>query len=287
MSPLLSYQKELSWTLADGTRLYAWQSDPSPSVPLRGAVGIVHGMGEHSGRYEHVAAYLNEAGYAVLAFDQIGHGRSEGRRGHAPSYESLLAGIDRMTQEAQGLYPDIPYYLYGHSMGGNTTLNYLLRRQPSVAGAIVTGPWLELAFKPPIFQMAGAYLASRLYPQYSSKRPMKAEDLTADPEMQNRYRTDPLVHGSISAGFFFGVQKAGLWAIGEASRLSVPLLLMHGGDDGVTSRAASRRFADRAGELCVYREWPGLKHELHNETSRGDVAAAVLAWLADGAARQA
>ncbi|WP_058304081.1 alpha/beta hydrolase [Gorillibacterium timonense] len=279
MKDYLSTRIDLRWSLADGTRMYAWRSDPEDAQQVQGVVGIVHGMGEHSGRYEHVAAYLNHAGYAVITFDQRGHGRTVGDRGHTPSYDALLEGIDRLVQEADHYYPGLPFFLYGHSMGGNTTLNYLLRRRPQIAGAVVSGPWLELAFKPPLHQLAAARVASVLYPTYTSQRPMKAEDLTADLDMQKRYLEDPLGHGQITAGFFCGVQKAGLWALANATRLQVPLLLMHGGADQVTSIAASRRFAERAGELCEFMEWPGMKHELHNETDRSIVSEAVLKWL--------
>ncbi|WP_217591649.1 alpha/beta hydrolase [Cohnella sp. GbtcB17] len=276
-----------SWTLSDGTVMAAgeWTAGggserAAPAAPSA-VVLIVHGMGEHMGRYDHVAQAFTDAGYAALGFDQRGHGRTAGKRGHTPSYEGLLEGVDLLFAEAARRYPEVPVILYGHSMGGNVALNYLLRRKPDVAGAVIGSPWLRLAFAPPQAQVVIGRLIERLYPGFTNKRPMNADHLTTDPAMVERYRTDPLGHGHITARFFFGVQRAGLWAIQHASELGVPILLMHGDDDRVTSIAASRQFAERAGPLCDYREWPGYKHELHNELDREPVLTAMRDWIAE------
>ncbi|SFB09762.1 Lysophospholipase, alpha-beta hydrolase superfamily [Cohnella sp. OV330] len=280
-----------SRTLSDGTVMAAGEwtaggtnergaTERTEAQAPSAVVLLVHGMGEHMGRYDHVAAMLNEAGYAALGFDQRGHGRTAGKRGHTPSYEGLLEGVNLLFAEAARRYPGVPVILYGHSMGGNVALNYLLRRKPNVVGAVIGSPWLRLAFAPPQAQVVIGRLVERLYPGFTNKRPMKVEHLTTDPAMAERYRSDPLGHGHITARFFFGVQRAGPWAIQHADELSVPTLLMHGDDDRVTSVAASRQFAERAGPLCDYREWHGYKHELHNELAREPVLAAIRDWIA-------
>lgn len=271
--------REWEWRLEDGTRMYACEWLPESRSSERGFIGIVHGMGEHVGRYEHVAEALTAEGYVVWGFDQYGHGRTPGRRGHVPRYESLLEGPDRLIREARARYPDVPIFLLGHSMGGNVTINYLLRRRPDIAGAIITGPWLKLAFDPPRAQVAIGRVLERIYPQYNNHRPLAAEKLTSDPEMIRRIAEDKLGHGHITAKFFFGVRRAGLWALQHADRLEVPMLLMHGGDDKVTSIAASRLFAERAGSLCTFLEWPGYRHELHNESGRSAVFKTIFEWL--------
>jgi alpha-beta hydrolase superfamily lysophospholipase len=271
--------KSLEWLCADGTRMYACEWCLDPAETAIAVIGIVHGMGEHTGRYTHVAKMLNAEGYAVLGFDQRGHGRTEGKRGHTPSYQALLEGVDLMLAEAQRRYPAIPVFLYGHSMGGNVTLNYLLRRQPRLAGAIVTGPWLKLAFKPPSLQAAVGRMIEWIYPKFTNHRPMVAENLTSDPAMIKRYVQDKLGHGQITAKFYFGVHRAGHWALAHADQLSVPLLLMHGGDDYVTSLVASKQFAEQAGSRCTWVEWPGFKHEIHNEIGREKVFIVIRRWL--------
>jgi len=270
----------LEWRCKDETLMHAceWSPDSFGGSP-RAVVGLVHGMGEHMGRYAHLAEMLNAEGYAVLGFDQRGHGKTAGKRGHVPAYESLLEGVDLLLDEAQRKYPGLPVFLYGHSMGGNVTLNYLLRRQPAIRGAVVTGPWLKLAFKPPSLQSIVGKVVERVYPAYTNNRPMVAEHLTSDPAMIERYVNDPLGHGQITARFFFGVQRAGLWALSHAYMLQIPLLLMHGGDDKVTSLHASKEFASKAGRRVDWREWPEFKHELHNESRREEVFSVIRDWL--------
>ncbi|WP_256758116.1 alpha/beta hydrolase [Cohnella sp. WQ 127256] len=271
----------MEWLCADGTPMHAceWRLDQSNKPTA--VIGLVHGMGEHMGRYAHVAEMLNKEGYTVIGFDQRGHGRTEGKRGHVPTYEGLLEGLDLLIAEAKRKYPELPLFLFGHSMGGNVTLNYLLRRQPQIAGAIVTGPWLKLAFKPPSLQSVVGKLIEKIYPTYTNNRPINATNLTTDPAMIERYVNDNLGHGNITARFFFGVQGAGKWALEHAKDLTVPLLLMHGGDDKVTSIQASKQFAEQAGSLCSWREWPGFKHELHNELKREEVFTVMKSWLTE------
>ncbi|RIE03519.1 lysophospholipase [Cohnella faecalis] len=242
-------------------------------------IGLVHGMGEHMGRYGHVGEMFAQTGYVVFGFDQRGHGRTEGKRGHTPSYEALLEGIDWMLTQMRSRYPGVPVFLYGHSMGGNLTLNYVLRKQPELAGAIVSGPWLKLAFAPPSLSLIVGRLVENVFPSYMNDRPISTDRLTSDPDMAAMIRGDRLGHGQITAKYFFSIHRSGLWALNHASELRIPLLLMHGGDDSVTSIEASRKFADHAGPRCMFVEWPGFKHELHNEKDREAVFAFIRRWL--------
>ncbi|RUS45421.1 alpha/beta hydrolase [Cohnella sp. AR92] len=276
----MSY-RETEWRTRDNTPMFACEWLPEDPAQAKAFIGLVHGMGEHTGRYRHVAEMLVQKGYVVWAFDQYGHGRTPGKRGHAPSYDALLEGPEYLLAEAARRYPRLPAFLYGHSMGGNLTLNYLLRHQPNIAGAIVSSPWLKLAFNPPPLQAMLGRFVERIYPHYTNHRPLVAERLTSDPAMIRRIAEDPEGHGYITARFFFGVSRAGQWAIANASRLSVPVLLMHGGDDKVTSLQASRQFAENAGANCKLIEWPGYRHELHNETERGAVFAVIRKWLSE------
>lgn len=263
----------------DGSRRHAAEWGADEEHGPKAVIALVHGMGEHIGRYEHVAEMFTNAGYAVFGFDQVGHGQTAGKRGHTKSYPALLDGVDAMLEEAKRRFPELPIYLYGHSMGGNVTLNYVLRRKPAVAGVIVTGPWLRLAFNPPTLQLVLARVVNRLFPAYTNDRPMIGDHLTSDPVMIKRYQEDPLGHGAITARFFLSVQAAGLWALKHANEWRLPLLLMHGGTDKVTSIAASRQFAELAGSRCTFMEWPGLKHELHNELDRDEVFDVMRDWL--------
>lgn len=245
----------------------------------RGAVALVHGLGEHSGRYFHVAGALQAAGWVVVACDLPGHGRSEGKRGHFPSYDGVLDLIGQLLQTAAEQAPERPRVLYGHSLGGNLVLNFALRRPQELDGVIATGPWLRLAFEPPAAQVILARLVGKLWPAFTQPNGLDPKDLSHDPEVVRAYEEDPLVHDRISAGLFFAAYQAGLWALEQAHTLRVPALIMHGTEDRLTSAEASRAFAEAAGPQCTLRLWEGMYHEVHNEPQREEVLATVTRWL--------
>jgi len=135
--------EEFSWTTKDQLKLFAQAWTPEGEV--KAVLALVHGLGEHSGRYQDVARTLNREGYALFGFDLRGHGRTEGPRGHF-SYTAALDDVDRLINEAQKLFPGKPVFLYGHSMGGNLVLYYAMKRMPTcLFGIISTSPALGTA----------------------------------------------------------------------------------------------------------------------------------------------
>lgn len=262
-------------TASDGIPL--WGSLWRPPAP-RAAASLVHGIGEHSGRYGHVARALNDAGYAVVAFDLRGHGHSGGPRGHAAEYGLLMADLDLLLQETRRRFSGLPHFLYGHSLGGNLALNYCLRRKPELAGAVVTSPWLALATRPPRWKMALVWLLNRVRPAVTLSRGSDPSALSSDRAVVAAYRRDPLVHNRISARLYATMAASGAEALAQAARFPLPLLLMHGAADTVTSPFASQAFCNLAPD-CTFRLWPHLRHELHNERERDEVLAAIIAWL--------
>jgi len=267
---------EFGWKTEDGLQLYAqgWQPEAQP----KGVVCLVHGLGEHSGRYAHLAAFLNQAGYALLAFDLRGHGKSEGQRGHAASYEALMDDVSHLLEEAAERYPDRPRFLYGHSLG-SAAINYALHRHPPLAGVIVTGPAFRPAFEPPAWKLTLGKIMYNLWPTLSMSNELDRQALSRDPEVVRAYNNDPLVHDRVTARFAMDFLQAGLWALEHAAEFPLPLLLMHGGADRITSAQASREFAAQAGDLCTLKIWDGLYHEIHNEPEKEQVFAYLLEWL--------
>lgn len=270
--------KQFEWarTSGDGVQLHvqSWQPEAAP----RAAITLVHGFGEHCGRYAHVAAALTAAGYAVVTGDYRGHGRSQGPRGHTPSYEHLLDDLDGMVQASAQRFADLPQFLYGHSMGGNLTLNYVLRRRPRLAGVVATSPWLRLAFAPPRWRVMLGRAVDRIYPALIQDTGLDTEGLSRDPRVGAAYIADPLVHSKMSARLFTSVNSAGAWALEHAAEFALPLLLMHGSDDTITSAAASAEFAARL-PGCSFKLWQGLRHEMHNEPEQQAVLATIVEWL--------
>ena len=235
---------EWTWKSFDGLDMYGrgWESEGKPKA----AIMLVHGLGEHVGRYDHVAAALTEKGYALLGSDLRGHGRSGGPRGHTPSYEVLLDDIADFGRQVNERYPGLPVYLYGHSLGGSLVLNYVLRRKPDLKGVIATDPWLKMAYKPKAYQLALARLMIGIFPGFTQPNKLVTANLCRDPIVVQKYDNDPLVHDRISAGLFFGIYKNGLWALEHAAEFPLPLLLMHGCADKIISLQACQEFAARA-----------------------------------------
>lgn len=252
-----------------------WQ----PTTSLKAAICLVHGLGEHSGRYQHVAEAFNAAGVGVWGFDLRGHGKTPGKRGQVPHYDVMLDDIASAIDAAQEQFTGVPVFLYGHSMGGNLVLNYTLRRKPALAGVIATSPWIQLAFAPPDSQIRLARLLNRLLPNLTQPNGLDVQALAHDPEVAAAYQNDPLVHDRVSIRLTVEFLDAGEWALEHAAEFALPLLLVHGSADPITSAAASQEFAARAGELCTLKIWEGLYHETHNEPQKEQVIAYNLEWL--------
>ncbi len=269
----------IEWRTKDRLLLKGWITLPTGAP--RAVVCLVHGLGEHAGRYRHVATRFAEAGYALLAFDMRGHGHSEGLRGHTPSYSLMMADIAGYLACATDRFPHCPRVLYGHSFGGNLALNLMLRYHPEVAGALVTSPLLHPAFTPPAWKRMLLATASGLLPRLPLASGVEPGGLSQDPEVVHRYRADPLVHDRVSLRLGAALLKSGTYALKHAARLQRPVLLMHGEADPITSAAASKLFADRAGSTCRLRLWPGMLHELHNETARDLIISCLVEGLRD------
>jgi alpha-beta hydrolase superfamily lysophospholipase len=269
--------QEFSLSTRDGLRLYAWVC--RPTGPIQGVIALIHGMGEHSRRYDHLTAYWASNGYASAGFDLRGHGRSQGPRGHTPSFEHLMDDIALFTAQVAQELPGYPLYLYGHSMGGNLALNFLIRRQPALTAGIASAPYLRLAFEPPKFKLILARLLYRILPALTFPSGLDASCLSHDPEVVRRFREDPLVHDRISVAFFTGIQAAGEDALNRAAELTLPVLVMHGSADRITSPAASEAFVTSSNGRATFKGWPGYFHELQNEPEWQPVARFVLDWL--------
>lgn len=266
-------------TGAEGTTLFLREWKPA-ARNVKAVVCLVHGMGEHGDRYGHVAALFAEAGFALIALDQHGHGRSSGKRGHMLSLAAAVSDAALMIEAADKRHPGVPIFLYGHSMGGNVALNCVLRLQLKVQGLILTSPWLRLAFKPhPAVEWIGRRLAF-VMPALQQSTGLNPADLfrpgydQAAPIVE-----DPLCHTKITLHTYKEIDDGGEWALANASALRIPLLLMHGTSDRVTSLEASSLLAARIGKTCHFRRWEGGLHELHNDMEGDMVIKEIINWL--------
>jgi alpha-beta hydrolase superfamily lysophospholipase len=268
---------EMYWKSFDGLNLFSqsWL----PGIERKALINLVHGFGEHSSRYGPWANNLAREGFIVRSFDLRGHGYSDGKRGYASNYNNLINDLTIFLDEGNKLYPALPAFLYGHSFGGNLVLNYVIQNAVAFTGIIVTSPWLELKFKPlPIKAFIGNLLRP-IIPGAIFKAGLKAEIISRDLRVVHSYRNDKLVHDRISLKFYTQICENGIKASRSIYKINVPLLVMHGNDDELTSCDASREFVRNASEKTTYVEWEGGFHELHNDIDKEKVFKTILGWL--------
>lgn len=264
------------WTTSRGYRLFAWHMLPV-SQP-KAVVLLVHGHGEHSWRYLHWAKLFAYCGYAFYSWDHVGHGMSDGQPGHIRRYERLLLEVDLAITKIREQFPDLPIILYGHSMGGNIALNYVIRRTSGVKLLIVTSPWIRLTNPNPHYIDMFLRAMNFIIPYYPYKSSVKPEAISHVAHEVRKYATDPLIHSRISPRLYISIKDAGEYALKNSTRIKIPVLLMHGGADAITSELATRAVAD-AIHSATYIEWPELFHELHNEVQRDEVFGRIKEWI--------
>ncbi|RUT73320.1 alpha/beta hydrolase [Ancylomarina longa] len=267
----------LHFNFTEHSNLFAqiWQPDEKPKA----VICLVHGIGEHSSRYWAWAERFVNANFAVLGFDQRGHGLSSGKRGVISSYQDLMNDIDFVLEEIAARFKDVQVFLYGHSMGGGEVLNHLLTRKSNYLAVISTSPWIITQAAPPKFIIPLIRLINRIVPTVSVTTKFDSSMLSYDEQVVRNYEEDDLVHHKVSFALFTGAYDAGYKILHCADKLKKPLLLLHGSDDQITSPAASKSFAEMHKENCTFRLWNGAFHELHNELIKNQVFEFVLDWM--------
>jgi len=262
---------------SDGTKLFYETLFPSKPKAL---VFIVHGLAEHCGRYEDFANYLMKQGYAVAMYDQRGHGRSEGRRGFAKSIEQLADDLGEILHFISKKYPDLKIFLMGHSFGGQVSINYLAMNGKEVAGTILSAPNIRVAVPiSPIKRWAGKVLQG-IVPSLSLRNDLSAEWISHDKKIVEAYKNDKLVQHAITVKLGTALLDNVDRIQSLASKIKVPLLILHGGGDQITSPAGSKEFFEN---LKVkdrkFKIYPGFFHEILNETDKSQVYHDIAEWL--------
>lgn len=250
-----------------------------PPDPLRSVV-LVHGYGEHSGRYEYVGSRLAEAGCAVAAYDQRGHGRSPGARGHVRRFSDLLDDLETFVALIRSERPTLPLFVVGHSMGGLVVAAYACERSPQVAGAATSGAALALSDGMSRGRIWAARLLRTLAPGLSMSSGLDVESLSKDPAVVRAYLDDPLVHQRMTLSLASEMLAAVKRTAGAGSHVAIPMLIMHGEDDRLCPPSGSLAFYDQlAGSSKRLRTYPGLRHEIFNEPERDQVLGDLVDWI--------
>jgi acylglycerol lipase len=250
-----------------------WEPEGDP----RAVVVLLHGLGEHSGRYEHVAARFTAAGLAVCAFDLRGHGRSPGLRG-ATRFEPAVADLAALVQRCGER--GAPVFVYGHSLGALIAALWLVREPaPPIAGAVLSAIGLHSALREQAAKVRAARVLGRVLPNVRVRSGIDPATLSRDPAVVEAYRADKLVHDTASLGFGLDALEAIDEIAASAPRLAVPLLVIHGGEDQVAYASGARELAALAPSVTTLHVYDGLFHEIHHEPERDRVLGDVLAWI--------
>jgi alpha-beta hydrolase superfamily lysophospholipase len=266
-------------TTTDTLSLYfqSWQ----PATP-RAVVVIVHGLAEHSGRFEAPAQSLARAGFASYALDQRGHGKSPGRRVHVASFEEFHADVRAVIALACTQHPGVPLFLLGHSQGGLVAATLALRAPQGIAGLILSSPFFGIAERSrprPLLALAARVLA-RLWPKVQFLNGVDPALLSRDAAVGIAYAADPLVSRTVSAGWYYAAQQALAEAHAQAPRLQVPTLVLYAGADALVDPEATARWVARAPQdrLDAVR-YDGLYHEILNAPEKRQVQRRVEEWI--------
>ena len=263
---------------ARGGKVY-WQTWLPTGEP-RAVLVIVHGLAEHGGRYGNLVHHFVPRSVAVCAHDHPGHGRSDGPRVYIRRFADLLDVLGSNVKRIQAQHPDSPLFLIGHSFGALIAARFLLDHQDAFAGAVVSGSLVKVPDHVSSFTVACSRVLSALIPKVGLVG-LDPTGISRDPAVVRAYLDDPLVyHGKTTARLGCEMLKCMRRVSAEASRITLPILILHGGEDRLVDLAAAQMLHERVGSadktLIVY---DGLHHEVYNEPEHPDVLADVEAWM--------
>lgn len=268
-----------TFTASDGDNLAVQDWPLRAGQTVRGVVLLVHGLGEHVGRYDALARRLNGWGFAVRGYDQCGHGESGGERGALPGDARLIDDLSDIVHSTRERTPDgVPLIVLGHSLGGLVAASFTLLRHAPIDGLVLSSPALDAGLS--AWQKLLVAVLPRLLPNLRVGNGLNPEHLSHDPQVVRAYRDDPAVHDRISGRLARFIAQAGPDVIAQAPLWRVPTLLLYAGDDRLVSPQGSRDFAAAAPAGVVQTHcFDGLWHEIFNEPDAQPVFDALEGWL--------
>jgi alpha-beta hydrolase superfamily lysophospholipase len=276
----MSGDSRLSTFIAtDGENVVVQDWSLPSGEPVRGVVIIVHGLGEHAGRYRNVATRLNELGFFVRGYDQCGHGQSNGTAGILPSESRLLEDLADMVDDLRArMEAGLPMILLGHSMGGLLAARFVSIQMRPVEALVLSSPALDPGLTG--IQKLLLQVLLRFSPNLRVSNGVKPDYISHDAEVVKAYREDPLVHDRISARLAQYIVDTGRLTMAAASHWTLPTLLLYAGEDHLVNPEGSRRFAQAAPpEVVTAHCFDHMYHEIFNEPDSAQVFEVLKAWL--------
>lgn len=271
---------------ADHLRLY-WQRFTPQGAPARATAAVLHGGGDHSGRYAGITRALVGAGFQVALLDFRGHGQSDGRRWHVDAFRDYLHDLDAFVAKlSQDGIAGERLFAVGHSQGGLIAALWGASHGSLLSGMVLSSPYLKLALRPPAAKVLAARLAGRVVPWLPVSSGLDVAQLTSDPELQRWTDRDPLYGRATTPRWFEEARRAQLVVMRRAGELTMPLLVLAGGADPIADVAATRAFVDAVRSpdkrMVVY---DGFRHEIFNEVRRDEPMREAVAWMSARAGR--
>ncbi len=258
----------------------SWRPAAGPDAAPGAVLALVHGAGDHSGRFDHLVSPLVIRGFAAVSFDLRGFGRSPGRKGHINAWAEYREDLRAFLRLAQEQFPGVPLFLMGYSLGAGIVLDYILRSPEGLRGAILSGTPIEPAGVASPFQIALARLLSRAWPTFAIQMTNDIHGVSRDEAVLQALKQDPLHHNWVTARWGTESLAALDWVRPRAAEIRLPVLFVHGGDDPFNLVRGTQRYYEQITypdkTLKIY---PGSRHETHNELDHEQVAADIIGWI--------
>lgn len=263
--------------VSDGTRLYyqKWMP-PHPKA----IIIFVHGLADHVGRYNCLINYFARRGFGICMFDLRGHGRSDGRRTHIDHFSDYLYDISQFIEFIKKGSPHAPIFLMGHSFGGQLVLNFVVKYSKALRGIVVLSPCIDIKVNIPKWKVRLGEWGSRWFPTFRVKNNIDPRLLSHDEGIVNEYVNDKNVRKDITLRCGYEIMKNAELVMAIASRIHLPVMMMHGSEDGICGVDATKKFFARIPvankQLKIYH---GYYHELLNESVRDDILKEIELWI--------